>query len=345
MKTKIFKFLILMLSSIIIASTSLFPVSAAQNSSNTYKLSISRPSTGSSTGYAEVLIEDSSGNNYVRVFSWCISQVAISNDTLVGYITSVPLLLNVSSSGITFKFPAMIGVEGTFFADIHTINNGQNYYYQRINNSDEWTFSGKIKSLHAYGNYALNGSDTLSNAEFYVLYSDNGPIYNAIVNGQQDQTDLIIQGQEAQTSSITSNQNKNTSSIISNYNSNTDKLTSNQNKNTSSIIANQNANVSKIIGAGSDVAQPDFAGTNSSLDGTVHSIENIEGNYQLDQTATTSTLNEGTNFLSGTQMQRASLQVKSWIERFTSENQVITGFLISALCLGLCFWVIGRKSF
>ena len=110
------------------------------------------------------------------------------------------------------------------------------------------------------------------------------------------------------------------------------------------IIQNQNENTDKILNFGSDKSQPDFGSTNGKLDDTVGQIESIEGSYQIDQAATNTALSTGTSFLQGSDMQRASIQVKTWIERFSSENRVFTGFLIAAMVLGLCFWVIGRKA-
>lgn len=109
-------------------------------------------------------------------------------------------------------------------------------------------------------------------------------------------------------------------------------------------IQNDNLNTDRILDAGSDNAQPDFDSANGKLDDTVGQIESIEGSYQIDQAATNTALSTGSSFLQGSDMQRASIQVKTWIERFSSENRVVTGFLIAAMVLGLCFWVIGRKA-
>lgn len=96
--------------------------------------------------------------------------------------------------------------------------------------------------------------------------------------------------------------------------------------------------------AGSGTAQPDFGSTNSALDSTTAEMQAVENGYKIDEAATTQELNKGSAFISSTDMQRASVQVKSWIEEFASENKVFSSFLVAALCLGLCFWVIGRKT-
>lgn len=113
---------------------------------------------------------------------------------------------------------------------------------------------------------------------------------------------------------------------------------------TQQIIDNQNKNTDKLLNAGSNVEQPDFDNTNNNINNTVGQIDSIEGQYKIDETATQDSLNEGVSFLTGSNMQKASIQVKSWIESFSEDNVVITGFFIACMCLGLCFWVIGRKA-
>ena len=112
----------------------------------------------------------------------------------------------------------------------------------------------------------------------------------------------------------------------------------------SKIIANQDKNTDKILGAGSDVAQPDFDSTNGQIDDTVGQIESIEGAYKIDAAETQNALDKGNSFLQGSDMHRASIQVKNWIEKFVSDSPMMNGFFIAAMVLGLCFWVIGRKA-
>ena len=126
--------------------------------------------------------------------------------------------------------------------------------------------------------------------------------------------------------------------------SESDIITSNANANTDKTIANQNANTDKVLDAGSDTNQPDFAGTNGSLDSTTNQMNALENQYKIDPTSTNQTLSSGSAFLSSSDMNKASIQVKTWIEKFSSENSVFTSFIVASLCLGLCFWVIGRKA-
>lgn len=110
------------------------------------------------------------------------------------------------------------------------------------------------------------------------------------------------------------------------------------------ITENQDKNTDKILNAGSDVAQPDFDTTNGQLDDTTAQLGSIEGEYQIDQEETQTALDKGNAFISGSDLQRASVQVKTWIEKFTSDNPIMLGFFLSVMCLGLCLWIIGRKA-
>ena len=118
----------------------------------------------------------------------------------------------------------------------------------------------------------------------------------------------------------------------------------NQDDNTDKIIQNQNENTDKILNFGEDIDQPDFDSANNDLDDTTNQMNKIESQYKLDKDDTQKSLNQGKDFIIGTDMQKASIQVKNWIEKFGSDNVVISGFLISCMALGVCFWVIGRKS-
>ena len=123
-----------------------------------------------------------------------------------------------------------------------------------------------------------------------------------------------------------------------------DKINNNNNNNTNQIKANQDKNTEKILGAGDGVSQPDFDGTNSNIDGTTSDINQIEGDYQIDTDEVQSSLSEFDKFSKSADMNRASIQVKKWIERFFDDNTVVSGFLVAVMCLSLCFWVIGRKA-
>lgn len=189
----------------------------------------------------------------------------------------------------------------------------------------------KYEFYHSVFNFKVNNSNT-STLNLYL----NSLYFNLI---------------HPETAEIISNQDKNTDSILKRIldlilaqKENTEDLKDNEDENTDRIIENQNENTDKIINAGEDVDQPDFDNTNDSLDNTTKQMKNIEGEYKLDKTSTQKSLNEGKNFIMGTDMQKASVQVKNWIEKFGSDNVVISGFLVACMVLGVCFWVIGRKS-
>ncbi len=137
---------------------------------------------------------------------------------------------------------------------------------------------------------------------------------------------------------------KGTQEIINNQNANANAIQQNQDKNASDIQANQDKNTDKLLDAGSDVPQPDFDSTNGQIDNTVGQMQSIEGQFQIDKDSTQAALDEGNSFWQGSDMQRASVQVKNWIERFADDNTSMSGFFVAAMVLGLCFWIIGRKA-
>lgn len=126
--------------------------------------------------------------------------------------------------------------------------------------------------------------------------------------------------------------------------SDTSVILGNQNQNAQDIQDNQDKNTDRILGAGSDIAQPDFDSTNGQIDSTVDTMQSIEGEYQIDAEETQTALDKYLSFREGTDMQRASIQVKNWIEGFYMDNVSYGAFLVAAMVLGLCFWIIGRKA-
>lgn len=319
MRNRILKYLSVICVIVIIASPAL-SVSAEQTTANTFVVSCGTPSTGSGTGYLEVYMKKGS-DVAVRVFMWSIySSSYVLNeyvyDTIVDNCITVTLDNSGSVSYMRFSLSSEEVNKYNLNCSVYSLSNTGSYFGSEFGYSSSklrWTFdtSYEVVSYRIYGNYNLDKVGTYSMEEFYVLYSESGAIFNAINNGQQEQTNQIIQGQQAQTDAITSN---------------------------------QNANTDKLLDAGSDTAQPDFNSANSAVDNTTNQMQSIEGSYKIDAAATQTALNSGNSFLNGTDMQRASIQVKQWIEKFTSDNPVVMGFLISAMVLGLCFWVIGRKS-
>ena len=177
-------------------------------------------------------------------------------------------------------------------------------------------FTATTSGYYTFQYYSSTGEMDLFSAQ---IYFDNSPVILNTINSAVDQ-------------------------ILGNQNATAESIRVTQNATAQAIQDNQNSNTDRLINAGSDKAQPDFDSTNGQLDDTVGQIESIEGSYQIDQAATNTALSTGSSFLQGSDMQRASIQVKTWIERFSSENRVVTGFLIAAMVLGLCFWVIGRKA-
>ncbi len=216
------------LSIIIILSALLcFPVSAKQTSSNTFVMSCGTPSTGDTTGYLEILMKDPNTGDYTsRVFMWSASD---SIGTLVGenYVYETDLTLDISiiksddrdvvrfyctdsGKGVSARIYSLDAFNQRYIGSTIGYGQSKNYF--------DYDTSYDIVSYHIYGSYGLSVSGSLPMTEFYVLYAENGVIFNAITSGQQEQTNQIIQGQQEQTDKITQNDDENTQAIIDNQN-------------------------------------------------------------------------------------------------------------------------------
>lgn len=177
------------LSAVVIAFSSfVINSSAAQTESNTYKISMARPSTGSSTGYAEVLLEGTNGDRFVRVFSWNIYSSSYlynpsSSQEDFEYL-DLPMSITVNSQSIKFEFAYTLDVSSPDYfglnATILSFSSLQSYNLQQLDGfGASWTYSSSgysIISVHLYGNY--RATESVGNTEFYVLYSDEVVQYN-----------------------------------------------------------------------------------------------------------------------------------------------------------------------
>lgn len=178
------------LSAVVIAFSSYcLNVSAAQTNSNTYKISMARPSTGSSTGYMEVLLEDSSGGRFVRVFSWNVVQRSSVNNFDFEE-NDYPLRVVVSPSKVVFEFLYWLSDDSNVSwyeleAYIMSFSSGNSYQIQHFSgDEDSWTYSSSdysVISYHVYGNHAVSESG-MQDTEFYVLYADEVVQYNQFMN-------------------------------------------------------------------------------------------------------------------------------------------------------------------
>lgn len=189
MLKKRFKKYLCFLSAVVIAFSSYcLNVSAAQSDTNTYKISMARPSTGSSSGFAEVLLEDSSGGRFVRVFAWNIyssSYLFNSSSSQEDFeYTDLPMYLTVTPQSVKFEFAYELDVSSPDYfgldATILSFSSGQSYNIQQLDDyGDSWTYSSSdysIISAHFYGNY--KATETVGNTEFYVIYSSEVVQYN-----------------------------------------------------------------------------------------------------------------------------------------------------------------------
>lgn len=312
------KKIILVFLSILTISTLVLsvPVSAT---GTTYNMPFAQPLASDTAGYIECLM--SSGDIYVYSFQ---STSVLPDSAYVDVTpTSVTLRLNRYNATDSRRLSVVYALMDTgpyytvnsFVGDVSSLNVSPyvpSYY--------------TIVSVKAYGFIRVyaSGGVTQSN-NFQVIYG----------------ADVVVSNQINNLIAIITNQN---TQITDNADKNANEIQANADKNASQIQQNQDKNTDKIINAGSDKAQPDFGSTNDQLDSTTAEMQAVENGYKIDEAATTQELNKGSAFISSTDMQRASVQVKSWIEEFASENKVFSSFLVAALCLGLCFWVIGRKT-
>lgn len=323
MKVKIIKYIICLFSIIsIVASPALF-VSATQiNSDNTMIMSCGRPSSGSSTGFLEVCLRRPDTDELTcRVFSWNIFQEFThwfpEEQTFTTDMSIRIEFYHNDSTGedvVNFNFVSIEGLANEYIANIFSVNESGNRMFGKVNTNGlyyDYATPLEIVGYHVYGNAIVYGSENVGTEKFFIAYAESGVIYNAITQSQDDNTDRII---------------------------------ANQDENTDKIMENQDKNTDKILDAGEDVEQPDFEDTNGKLDDTTNQMNKIEGEYTIDQTSTQSELSKTIDFLNGSEMTEATVQVKNWIEKFASDNWVISGFLVACMSLGLCFWVIGRKS-
>lgn len=305
MKGKIKKLLLsFLLITVIIIASSPFVSAETLIMTNPY----SKPQLTENNGFVELLYKNGDGSYSSCIWLWnCVD--AQSSKTLVN--------VTINVNGVVFS-PSYASGSGAFsvvYVDSSGYKEFSNILYLPGVNYTK-TFGSVAVAAHVYGNY----NDIIYNLP-------NPPITNF----------EIVYGGDIQ---LVSDVN----AILEVLRSQNEAFITSQNQNTDKIIQNQQENTDKLLDAGSDVEQPDFSGTNGEIDNTVGQIESVEGSYQIDQAATQEALNSGNSFLQGTDMQRAQVQVKTWIEKFTSDNSVISGFLIAAMVLGLCFWVIGRKA-
>lgn len=175
--------------SIIVFSSFCFSSSAAQNSDNTFQMSISKPDTAGNTGYIEILMQSSSGSYAVRTFSWSFyltTQNYTSDNSPDFDAINIPMCVKVESKKITFSFQ-YVSPYWDAEAFIYTISNGgssQFYSFDRYDTKYEWSLSSgsaySIVSVHAYGNAVV--TESLSNPEFYVLYSGDVVEYRQLLD-------------------------------------------------------------------------------------------------------------------------------------------------------------------
>lgn len=317
MKKISFKILVVLCVIVIIASTSLFLVSA-------YMVEEDIPQCGLDVYSADIWVQDVAGNDLITDIEF----TDIYSDMYRYKVTlSEPLL-----SRNTYTLSVVLQAQEQYITTDYSVLGSYEIWLMRNGNFNinEIIYVARSGGNAGYQKPSKSVIGSSNHAEPFPMFK--------VTYGKQDLNTSYKN--YFNTFEFTVNSN---TSIFYFYLSEVNlKLTE---PGSTAIIENQNENTDKILNAGDDVPQPDFDNTNDSIDNTVGKINSIEGQYKIDADATQSALSEGNNFILGTDMQKASIQVKNWIERFGNENIVISGFLVAAMVLGLCFWVIGRKSF
>lgn len=219
LKKKLKKFLPFLLSCIILVSSFTFVSFAKQTSSNTFVMSCGTPSTGSGTGYLEILLFDGT-NYYVRTFMWNVSLMQNNPQEPYYYFTDVSMDIRISKDKTDDKYTNVVfslfttgtglGVNNYLRGNIYSFlsDDGDMRTFSVTEYGDttskDFTYptSLQIVGVHAYGNCDVTIDISGATKEFYVLYAEDGAIYNAIRNGQQDQTDQIKENQDKNTDKI-----------------------------------------------------------------------------------------------------------------------------------------------
>ncbi len=303
-----------------ILAVSTLPVSALDYSgfNDTFHMPISQPNVSENLSYMEVITRDGNGNFFAHVY--LISFFATANNVEDNPFCSLYLSPN-NIIGEDNKIILSDRDDFSYFTVLEINRYGDVYHYGSSLQGNvyiPWRWY-EVVSLKTYGSIYVDPNSNITN------YQSGDPY---TISYGSDNVSLTLLN-----AILSTLQNQNNNDVTGAINNQTDKLQQ-----------NQDANTDRLLGAGSDVNQPDFNSTNDALGNTVDKIESIEGQYKIDVGETQAALDEGVSFLEGTDMQRASVQVKNWIERFSHDNSIFTGFLISAMVLGLCFWIIGRKA-
>ena len=307
MKTKILKISSVFVAVIIAFSCFTFST-CALSPKYTFDFPIARPDLEDFSVFLEILYTTDGGSSVRAEIVGVVAPYTFNNANA----SADSLKVTISKTNFVVSVPenSNLGALSWFYMK----DTGQMYFLTGLNSIGQGLT--QVLSIRVYGNaYVVDNHGSMSSYSNFVFNYGT----DALMDDKLDSVIAILQN---------SNQN----------------VIDNANQNASQIQQNQDKNTDKIINAGSDKAQPDFGSTNNQLDSTTAEMQAVENGYKIDEAATTQELSKGSAFISSTDMQLASVQVKTWIEEFASDNKVISSFMVAALCLGLCFWVIGRKS-
>lgn len=238
-----------------------FGITASANSVSVteYSIPFSQPTSDENSGYIEILLQDSSGNKYVRVQSW---QFVLEDFEIVNIKQSFSMSFNVTSKSITYTggynkvASASTDYVYTFTKAYITQTGG--YVVDSTTSSKD---SGTTSFATVSGEFWVAPSETVLGVKIYGNYSvlskidsANGGSWVVVYGGDN----AVLQELEAIKSILRSKSNDD---IIANQDENTNKITQNDDENTQAIIDNQN-----------DLAEKEKTETQNQGEGSVNDV-------------------------------------------------------------------------
>ncbi len=344
----------LVISILIIAS---LPFSVSAEHIGTYTMCMNQPPADDYNGYVEVLFYDDVNEKYsVRTMWWYVIP-KVKTDGAQESDTSW-VNVNIANNKITLTaslgYADSTGVAtfGYMWSGTH-LYNCWSYSFEGSKSTEYYNANYRIISYRCYGNVGFFSDDLLDKSgAFTVLYDGENTQYNqltqviSLITLLADNDELIINRLNTilnYTADI-DKQLKSAVSLLTTIETDLDDVNAELDSIDSELDEIDLKLQSIIDILSSQEPQPDFESTDSAIEDTTNQMNNLESDYKINQSETNSALSLGTSFVSGTDMQAASIQVKNWIERVFNENTVYGGFILAALGLGVCFWIIGRKG-
>ena len=238
-----------------------FGITASANSVSVteYSIPFSQPTADENSGYIEILLQDSSGNKYVRVQSW---QFVLDHFENVNEKQSLSMSFKVTPKSIDYtggyNNVASVSTEYVYtFTTGYMTQAGGYVVESKTSHKDSGTTdfatvngwfwvseSETVLGVKIYGNYSVQRKiDSANGGSWVVVYGGD----NAVLEELQAIKSIL--------------RNKNNDDIIANQDENTNKITQNDDENTQAIIDNQN-----------DLAEKEKTETQNQGEGSVNDV-------------------------------------------------------------------------